>query len=365
MEETTMIEETTVEETTAMEETTATEETMAVEQAPDPKEIRRKGLRRQGNIQGATLLIYMAIMNVAATVVMSAAAVFQVVLDILQSDGMLNANEELFDRLLDSALTASGWGYLLSIAIGLVILLLWKKPKYIRNTIFASGRKMPIGSFLLLTVIFLTGQQLYQWWYMLLDLLARISGISLDVILESGSVDTNTVPMFLYVCFLGPIAEEVLFRGLVLRSLEPYGKKFAIFMSALLFGLFHGNVMQVPFAFVVGLVMGYVAVEYNIYWAIVLHIINNFVIADLLPRLFEFLPTGMGDNLLSIFLLACTVATVLILIVRRRDVRDYCRENATEKGTYKAFFRTPVMIIFMVIIGLTILSSPLALLLIP
>ena len=119
---------------------------------------------------------------------------------------------------------------------------------------------------------------------------------------------------------LGPVAEEILFRGLVLRSLQPYGKKFAIVISSLLFGLFHGNLMQAPFAFVVGLVMGYVAMEYHIGWAVALHLINNLVFADLLPRILAFLPQGADDLILTVFLLVCTLAAVVILILRWREI---------------------------------------------
>lgn len=214
--------------------------------------------------------------------------------------------------------------------------------------------------FLLITVIFLVGQQLFQWWYLLLEWISNLLGVSLDAILESGNVDTHSVPMYLYACLLGPVAEEILFRGLVLRSLQPYGKKFAIVVSSLLFGLFHGNLMQAPFAFVVGLVMGYVAMEYHIGWAVALHLINNLVFADLLPRILAFLPQGADDLILTVFLLVCTLAAVVILILRWRETRDYWKENPTEKGTYSAFFRAPAMIVFLILtVPIMLMALPL------
>ena len=50
--------------------------------------------------------------------------------------------------------------------------------------------------------------------------------------------------------------EEMVFRGYVLQALRPHGDGMAIVVSALLFGLMHGNVLQIPFAFLIGLVLG-------------------------------------------------------------------------------------------------------------
>lgn len=319
----------------------------------------RKLLRREGNIQGGALLIYMGIMNASVIVLMVMSTVMQM-LRVFATDWQAGLSVDWVNMCVERAVEASNWGYLLAIAMGIVMLLLWKKPSYFRQTILVPGRKMTGKNFLLITVFFFVGQQLYQWWYLLLEMVANGLGISLDAILESGNVDIQSVPMYLYACLLGPVAEEILFRGLVLRSLQPYGKKFAILVSSLLFGLFHGNLMQAPFAFAVGLVMGYVALEYNIWWAIVLHLINNLVFADLLPRIFAFLPYGTGDLILTVFLLACTVAAVVILILRWREVRAYWRENPTEKGTYSTFFRAPAMIVFLVItVPIMLMALPL------
>lgn len=322
-------------------------------------EATRKMLRREGNAQGGALLVYMGMMNAAVIVLMVISTLMQM-FTLIASGSAQELDNTLISGFTEQAVETGNWGYLLAILIGLVMLLLWKKPAYVRQTILERGKKMGPKDFILITIIFLVGQQLFQWWYLLLDMISNWLGISLNAILESGNVDTHSVPMFLYACLLGPVAEEILFRGLVLRSLQPYGKKFAILVSALLFGLFHGNLMQAPFAFVVGLVLGYVALEYHIWWAVVLHWINNFGFADLLPRIFAFLPQGTGDLILTVFLLACTVAAVVILILHWHKVRDYWKENLTEKGTYFAFFRAPAMVIFLVItVPLMLIALPL------
>lgn len=75
---------------------------------------------------------------------------------------------------------------------------------------------------------------------------------------------------------LPAIIEEMIFRGYVLGVLRPHGDGLAIVISALLFALLHGNILQVPFAFVLGLIMGYICVQTdNIWVAVLIHFANN------------------------------------------------------------------------------------------
>lgn len=81
---------------------------------------------------------------------------------------------------------------------------------------------------------------------------------------------------FVYVCIIGPIAEEIIYRGLVIKLLSPYGKGMAVFFSALLFGIMHGNVPQAASAFGTGLIYAATAVYFNsIVPTMVIHILNN------------------------------------------------------------------------------------------
>ena len=52
------------------------------------------------------------------------------------------------------------------------------------------------------------------------------------------------------------LVEEFACRGIILGALRKYGDGFAVLVSAILFGLMHGNFDQMPFAFMVGLVLG-------------------------------------------------------------------------------------------------------------
>ncbi len=322
----------------------------------------RISLRQTGNRVGGALLIYMFIMTASVAILIAFSVLLQMLEYLASYPGMTHIPNGIVDQIEPSATAFGNWGYLLAIAIGLTMLLLWKKPIYVRETILAPGRKMERKDFILLTIVFFSMQELYSWWYLLLEWAADGLGLSLSEIVDRALPGTDGVAMFLYACIFGPIAEEILFRGLILRLLQPYGRKFAIVISSMLFGLFHGNIFQVPFAFFTGLVMGYVALEYHIGWAMALHLINNLLLADLIPRVLSLLPQGMDDLILTVFLLACTVATVVILIIRRHDIREEWHREPSEKGTYSAFFRAPAIIVFLVISAINIVSLPLFLL---
>ena len=87
---------------------------------------------------------------------------------------------------------------------------------------------------------------------------------------------TNPWIIFLFGVLLAPVVEEWIFRKLILRRLAPWGEPVAIFGSAFLFGLFHGNFGQFFYAFAVGAVFAYVALRTGgIRYTVALHFLVN------------------------------------------------------------------------------------------
>ncbi len=83
----------------------------------------------------------------------------------------------------------------------------------------------------------------------------------------------------IFTAFVAPIFEEIIYRHLLLRSLKPIGDTPAIIISALVFGLAHGNFDQFAYAFLSGIIFGLMAVRYDtIIPGMVLHLINNFFV---------------------------------------------------------------------------------------
>ena len=98
------------------------------------------------------------------------------------------------------------------------------------------------------------------------------------------------------ICIFAPVVEELIFRGAVLRALmEGFGNTknhwLPIFISALLFALIHINPAQMPHAFLLGLLLGWMYVRTgSIIPGIMVHWVNNtvaYVGFNLLPRASE------------------------------------------------------------------------------
>ncbi|MBQ9199816.1 MAG: CPBP family intramembrane metalloprotease [Lachnospiraceae bacterium] len=113
--------------------------------------------------------------------------------------------------------------------------------------------------------------------------------------------------MLLSVFLLAPVAEEILFRGLILT----YAKrcmptKLAIALQALLFGVYHGNIIQGTYAFLLGLLLGGIAAKTdNLIAAIVFHIAINLSILAV--------PIGFFDKTTSTILTTAISAVILTI----------------------------------------------------
>lgn len=83
--------------------------------------------------------------------------------------------------------------------------------------------------------------------------------------------------LLLTVGILAPIAEELVFRGLVFRRMKDWmNTGIAIGFSALLFGIYHGNIVQFLFAAIMGVLLAYVYHTTGTLWAsILVHMVVN------------------------------------------------------------------------------------------
>lgn len=97
--------------------------------------------------------------------------------------------------------------------------------------------------------------------------------------LDNAGLNVGEIGLFngIYAVILGPIVEELTFRGLTFRyariALPLAG---ANVVQALLFAALHGNMLQACYAFVFALMLGYICYKYNnLVVTIIIHILFN------------------------------------------------------------------------------------------
>ena len=124
-------------------------------------------------------------------------------------------------------------------------------------------------------------------------------------VLSGGNIILQIVTAGIFAC----IVEEVSMRGVTyLRMKRYWGKRKAIFFSALVFGLYHMNLVQAVYAFFVGLFLAWLYERYDSLWApIVAHMSANlFVILLSESSVFN----GILENMVGFCLTTCISALV-------------------------------------------------------
>ena len=148
------------------------------------------------------------------------------------------------------------------------------------------------------------------------------------------------------------MAEEFGMRGILLGILRPMGDGFAVLVSALVFGLIHGNFSQIPFAFLVGLVLGYIRVKSNsMIVCIIIHFANNFI--SVCASYSNDILGISTTNIIYILYLAIVLALGIVgvrYLYKNGDVNfKKADTNTPERKKVTRFFTSPLMIVFIII----------------
>ena len=121
---------------------------------------------------------------------------------------------------------------------------------------------------------------------------------------------------------LVPFMEELVFRGIVLSSRRKYGIGFSIVASALIFGMAHMDFSTAVFAFIAGLVFGFLYAKTNNLWlAVWIHALNNLiaVVGSHAGFLFGDMAV-LVDNLIVLIPLGVGLAALLLLALFKRGM---------------------------------------------
>lgn len=187
--------------------------------------------------------------------------------------------------------------------------------------------------------------------------------------------------MFTVIC--APIFEELFFRKFLLDRVVRYGEVPAALLSGFMFGLFHGNLSQFPYAFTIGIFFGMLYIRTGkILYPIILHaminffgsvvsvmVMNNFSV-DLLNALSvadasiaELLtPENMMSLaallLFELLIFVLVIIGIILWIFNWKEINFYTRELDVPRGSrMQTALANPGMIAYMVFWAVMILYS--------
>lgn len=104
-----------------------------------------------------------------------------------------------------------------------------------------------------------------------------VSGGEAQNALDKYSMDPNPVKV-LFVVVFAPLFEEYVFRKQLIDRTRVYGEKSAVLLSAVTFALFHMNLFQFFYAFLLGWVFGYIYIRTGkLRYPVAMHSCVNFV----------------------------------------------------------------------------------------
>ena len=161
----------------------------------------------------------------------------------------------------------------------------------------------------------------------------------------------GTILLIISTAITPALVEEFLMRGAVLGSLKKFGEDIAVLISAVMFSLMHANILQIPFAFIVGLILGFAAIKTGSIWTgIAIHFINNFM-SVLLSDLLTFGGSDIIKNATTTiyFAISLLLAFVGILMIPQEEKDAFKLEKGEMRATFKEklgwFLTSPAIII--------------------
>ena len=203
----------------------------------------------------------------------------------------------------------------------LVLLLLFWKRRYTRNWVkygFTYGEEFSTGKLCLWAVVGAIG-------CLMLEVLAQeYLPIPTDPELGEwlGMLMLNPLGI-LGVCLIGPLAEEAIFRGAILRRLleKKWNPWIAIVISAIIFAIVHGNFEQGLTAIIMGCFMGWIYYRTrSIMPCFLVHAVNNTTATVIALTMSESMADMSSDKMglpLTLGLPLIVVSLVLIYVAAR------------------------------------------------
>ena len=150
-----------------------------------------------------------------------------------------------------------------------------------------------------------------------------------NTVTENSTQFLSLHPLLLifFVGVLAPVCEEVVFRGAIFGGMKKEGNVFkAIMASGFLFGLLHMNINQASYAFVIGILLGFlVEATGSIFSSVLFHvlvnatnavmmIVSDSVVSDeMMANADEIVTTATLLNMIAVYLVLAVIGTTIAI----------------------------------------------------
>ncbi len=299
----------------------------------------KRTIRKTFNLLAVILIIYNIIFN--AAVYFTDGAVFSI---------MMNLHPEMSFESIYNYVYYSGQALIIGsvIAVFVSYICVRQKPS------FKAEKKIDVKTMLKFFIIMKGLQVICSYILLPVEIVIYSMGYNTEAAHKIASAPSIYFSSLVYSVIAAPIAEELFCRGLIMKKMEKYGKLFALIMSALLFGLIHRNIVQFPTTFAMGILFGYLAQEYSLGAAIILHMLNNLFVELAGNIIYAYDIAAAADG---IFMYVCAGITIFLFFKNFRTFKEYWHEKKPDKDIVKCFFTSPVMLIVIIYyVYMTIMS---------
>lgn len=253
---------------------------------------------------------------------------------------------ELLQREQINEDIAMGLASIGSVTTGVVVLFIRNILFDKRTGAFEKTKKMELSTFVQSFSLILMIQFLFLIITNLIEVILNYMGVTMKEAVDLASGSSNSgITMLLYAGIIGPVAEEIVFRGLVLKGFQKYGKSFALICTSVIFGLGHLNPIQIGLAIPMGMILGYITIEYSIKYAILLHIINNLILGNAVAWFLDQLPEEIAYVLFYGILMLGFVMGVMVLKKNYRKLKEWFIENTAKKHCYRYVVTLPSVVV--------------------
>ncbi len=184
----------------------------------------------------------------------------------------------------------------------------------------------------------------------LLFIFQVLGNFSIDSVVETLILNKTDWSLIVFVIIIGPFFEELLFRKIIIDRLNIYGGKLAIVISAIMFGLFHGNVEQIPYTMVIGLILGYVYQRSGkVLYSWILHMIFNLNGSFISLKVIESNNTILAI-VYELMIIAIILIGIVVMAVKAREL-IYLEPDKQflKKDMFKTVFINPGMILLYIV----------------